>query len=83
MSPLSDTLSSFRANQSLFFLLNPAVFGLNPSGLEPTICWTRGEYAKNYTNDAVMKYKYAYSDIETITIIPPMRLYVMLKYECS
>ena len=46
MSPYSDTLSWFRANQSLLFLLNAAcatkkqqipIFGLTRSGLELTI----------------------------------------------
>ena len=46
MSPYSDTLSWFRANQSLLLLLNAAcatkkqqipIFGLTRSGLEPTI----------------------------------------------
>jgi hypothetical protein len=64
MSPHSDTLSSFRANQSLLFLLNAAclaekqnsnftVFGLTRSGLEPTIYLTRGEHTNLYTTDAV------------------------------
>jgi hypothetical protein len=64
MSPHSDTLSSFRANQSLLFLLNAAclaekqnsnitVFVLIRSGLEPTIYHTWGEHTNHYTIDAV------------------------------
>ena len=64
MSPHSDTLSWFRVNQSLLFLLNVAclaekqnsnftVFCLTRSGLEPTIYLTRGEHANHYTTDAV------------------------------
>ena len=61
MSPHSDTLSRFRDNQYLLFLLNAAylaekqqipvsstkkVFGLTQSGLLPTISLTQGEHAK-------------------------------------
>jgi hypothetical protein len=64
MSLHSDTLYWFRANQSLFFLLNPAclaekqqiqilAFGLTWSGLEPTIYRTQGEQANHYTTDVV------------------------------
>ena len=65
MSPHPDTLSLFRANQSLPFLLNAACvlsgeatntnfidFDLTRSGLEPTICHTRGEHANHYIIDA-------------------------------
>ena len=61
MSPHSATLSCFRANQSLLFLLNAVClarsnkyqcYGLcfYPSGLEPTIYCTRSEHAGNVTN---------------------------------
>ena len=64
MSPHSDTLFWFRANQSLLFLLNAAclaekqhipisVFGLTRPGLKPTIYRTWGKYANHYTTDAV------------------------------
>jgi hypothetical protein len=57
MLPHLDTLSGFRANQSLLSLLNAAclventnfiVFGLTRPGLEPRIYHTRGEYANHY-----------------------------------
>ena len=65
MSPHSDTLSWFQANQSLLFLLNAvclvekqqipiSVFGLTRSGLEPTIYLTQDEHANHYTTDAVV-----------------------------
>ena len=64
MSPHSDTLSWFRANQSLFFLIseeatntNLKVFGLTLSELEPTIYHTRGEHANHYTTDVVVVYE--------------------------
>ena len=58
--PHSDTLSCFRANQSLLFLLNAAclaekqntnfiVCGLTRSVLGPTIYCTRGEHVNYYT----------------------------------
>ena len=62
----SDTLSWFRANQSLLFLLNAAcltgeatntnviVFGLTRPGLEPTIHRTRGLHTNHYATDAVV-----------------------------
>jgi hypothetical protein len=64
MSLHSDTLFWFRANQSLFFLLNAAclaekqqipilVFGLTRPGLEPTIYRTRDKHAIHYATDAV------------------------------
>ena len=65
ISPHSDTLSWFRANQSLIFLLNcylligeatntnVKVFDMTRSGLEPTIYHTRGEHANHYTTDVV------------------------------
>jgi hypothetical protein len=31
-----------------------SVFGLNQSGIEPTIYSTQGEHANHYTNDAVL-----------------------------
>ena len=54
----SDTLSWFRANQSLLFLLNAAYLaeklsGLIRLGLEPMIYHTRSEHANHYTNHAV------------------------------
>ena len=63
-SPHSGTLSWFRANQSLLFLLNAAclaektntkfiVFGLTRPGLEPTTYHTRGEHANHYATDIV------------------------------
>ena len=59
MSPHSDTLSLFRANQSLLFLLNAAylaekqhipivVFVLTRSELEPTIYHSQCEHANHY-----------------------------------
>jgi hypothetical protein len=65
MSLYLDTLSWFRSNQSMLFLLNTAclaekqqipllVFGLTRSWLEPAIYHTRGEYANYYTTDAVV-----------------------------
>ena len=67
ISPHSVTLSWFRANQSLIFLLNDVCiseestntnflfFGLNRSGIEPTMYLTRSEHANHYTTDAVQK----------------------------
>jgi hypothetical protein len=59
MSLYLDTLSWFRSNQSMLFLLNTAclaekqqipllVFGLTRSWFEPAIYHTRGEYANYY-----------------------------------
>ena len=53
MSPHSDTVSWFRANQSLLFLLN--VFGLTWTGLEPMIYHTWCKYANHYTTDEFQK----------------------------
>ena len=64
MSSHSNTLSWFRVNQPLLFLLNAAclaekqqiailVFGLTWSGLEPMIYRTWGENANHYITDAV------------------------------
>ena len=65
MSLHSDTLSRFRANQSLLFLLNDVclaekqhvpiviIFGMTRLGLEPTIYNTRVEDANHYTTVAV------------------------------
>jgi hypothetical protein len=65
MSPHSDTLSWFRVDQSLLFLLNAAclpekqqisiciVFGMTQLGLEPTISRNRGEHSNHYASDAV------------------------------
>ena len=64
MSPHSDTLFWFRANQTLLFPLNAAcsgevtntsflVFGLTQPGLEPTTYHTRGEHVNYYATDAV------------------------------
>ena len=67
MSPHSDTLSWFRAYQSLLYLLNAAclpekqpisiciVFGMTRQGLQPTIYRTRGEHSEQYTTDPVNK----------------------------
>ena len=64
MSLHSDTLFSFRANQSLLFLLNAAclrgeapntnfiVIGLTRAGFESTIR-TQGEHANHYATDVV------------------------------
>ena len=64
VAPLGCTLSWFRANQSLVFLLNAVclvekqhiqifiVFGLTRSWLELTVCRTRGQHANHYTIDA-------------------------------
>ena len=69
MSPHSDTLFWFRANQFLLLLINAAclakkqqintnfiVFGLIRTRLKPTIYRTRGEHANHYTTDAVKLY---------------------------
>ena len=65
--PYSDTLSWFRANQSLAYLLNGVclakkqqipifiVFGLTRSRLEPTIYRTRSVHANHYTTNASNK----------------------------
>ena len=65
MSLHSDTLFSFRANQSLLFLLNAAclrgeatnnnfiVIGLTRAGFESTIYRTQGEHANHYATDVV------------------------------
>jgi hypothetical protein len=67
MSPHSDTLSWFRADQFLLFLLNAAclpekqqisiciyiVFGMTQPGLKPMIYHTRGEHSNHYATDAV------------------------------
>jgi hypothetical protein len=64
ISSHSDTLSWFRANNSLHFLLNAAekpqipmldlrVFSLTQPGVKPMIYCTRGEQANHYTIDAV------------------------------
>jgi hypothetical protein len=42
-----------RTNQSSFFLLNAACFGLTRPGLEPTIYRTQGKYANHYATDAI------------------------------
>ena len=67
MSPYLDTFFWFRTNQSLLFLLDVAclaekqatftnfiVFGLNQSGLEPTIYHTWGKRGNHYTTDVVL-----------------------------
>ena len=51
MSPHSDTLSWFRANKSLLFLLNAAY--LAEKSQMPKIYHTWGEHADHYTTDAV------------------------------
>ena len=65
MSQHSDTLSWFRVNQSLLFLLNAGclaekqqipillLYSLTRSGFEPTIYPTRGKHASHNTIDAV------------------------------
>ena len=65
MSPHSDTLFLFRANQSWLLLLkycvlsgeatntNFIVFGFTQPGLEPTIYHTRGEHTYHYTTDVL------------------------------
>ena len=67
MSPYSDTLSWFRANQPLLFLLNAVclakkqqipILYLTRSGLEPKIYRTRVEYASHYTTDAVQYFRH-------------------------
>ena len=89
MSPHSDTLAWFRANQSLFFLLNAEcleekqqipilVFGLTQSGREPTIYHTRGEHANHYTTNAVeILLKAA---LNTITLTPYMTYLIYLSH---
>jgi len=57
--PHSDTLSLFRANQSLLFLLNAACLAERqqiPFLYDPTIYRTQGEHANHYTTYAVPKY---------------------------
>ena len=64
MSPHSETLSWFRANHSLIYLLNAVCLakkqqililfsGLTQMGLELMIESTRGEHVNHYTTDAV------------------------------
>jgi len=63
MSAYSGTLSRFRDNQSLLFLLNVLrgeatytnliVFGLTRSRLVPTIYHTRGEHANHDITDVI------------------------------
>jgi hypothetical protein len=65
MSPQSDTLSWFRVDQSLLFILNAAclpekqqisiciVFGMTRSGFEPTIYRNGGDHPNHYASDAV------------------------------
>jgi len=64
MSPHSDTVSWFWANQSLLFLLNTACLVQNqkyeiyslwfdPTGVESTMYRTWDEQANHYTNDTV------------------------------
>ena len=67
MSPHSDTLAWFRANQSLLFLLNAPcgeatntsfiVFGFTRSELELMIYHTLGEHANYYTDPVPFKMK--------------------------
>jgi hypothetical protein len=52
MSPHSNILSWFWANQSLLSLLNAACFGLNRLGLE--IHHTQGKLTNHYSTDAVI-----------------------------
>ena len=65
MSQHSDTLTRFRANQSLFLLLNTACFAgkhtyqffslwFHPTGLEPTIYNTRRECDNHYIIDTIV-----------------------------
>jgi hypothetical protein len=66
MSPYSETLAWFRANQSLFCLLYPGClaekqhieiaipFGLIRSRREPRIYSTRGEHANQYTTECLV-----------------------------
>jgi hypothetical protein len=86
MSPNSDTLSWFRANKSLLFLLGAAclaekqriqnfiVFGLTRSGLEHTIYRTRGEYANHYTTNVVDISSYEYNSNNLCFVINLMSL---------
>ena len=73
MSPHSDILSWFQANQSFLFLLNAmclaekkqiriSVFGFTLSGPKPTIYRTRGEHANHYITDAVLRNRNSYID---------------------
>ena len=68
MSPHSDTLSWFRANQFLLFLIRAAclaerqeynfiVFGMTQLRLEPTIYRTLGDHANHYTTDVVLTFQ--------------------------
>jgi hypothetical protein len=63
MSIHSETVSWFRANQSLLFPINDAclatntyfiVIGMTRSGLEPTIYHSRGEHLNYYITNAVI-----------------------------
>ena len=62
MSPYSDTLSSFRANECVLsgettIITNCIVFGLTRSGLKPTIYHHQGKNTSNHTTDAVRRYR--------------------------
>ena len=62
MSPYSDTLSSFRANECVLsgettIITNCIVFGLTRSGLKPTIYHPQGKNTSNHTTDAVRRYR--------------------------
>ena len=59
MSPHSETLSWFRANHSLIYLLNAVCLAEKQqililfSGLTQMIESTRGEHVNHYTTDAI------------------------------
>ena len=87
MSLHSDTLFSFRANQSLLFLLNGAclaeeatntnfaVFDLTQPGLELTIYRTPGEHANHYATDVVIYNKYNECYMYKINTVPILNNY--------
>jgi hypothetical protein len=73
MSPHSDTLSRFRANQSLLFLINAAclaekqqiqIYSLrfDPTGARSHDLPHRGEHANHYTTDAALENTYLMLD---------------------
>jgi hypothetical protein len=69
MSLHPDTLSRFRANQSLFNVAcgeaantNVIVFSLTRPGLEHTIYRIRGEHVNHYTTDAVLLTSYTFME---------------------
>jgi hypothetical protein len=91
MLPHSDTLSLFRANPSLFFLLsgeaantNFIVLGLTRLGLEPRIYHIPGKHTNHNTTDAV-GYILKFTNIEVAieddaSLISDLKHCFMFKY---